>query len=212
MLSPDTGDDPEEPNVSVIATTSSVSRGDAGHVTAAPTRGRCPRWRATARATFQFQFRTLGGATLLFTSGATSDGAETDPSDNTATASTTVAAVGRTIEVTTTADSGPGSLRQAIIESNGDGGDTDHIVFNIQPAGPKTITLLNGLPFITQPVTIDGTTQPGFTAAPIVELNGNGVSGERTADRNHQRYRFAVWSSTGSDRAVFSSPHPAAAT
>ena len=67
-------------------------------------------------------------------------------------------------------------MRQAIIESNGDGGDTDHIVFNIQPAGPKTITLLNGLPFITQPVTIDGTTQPGFTGAPIVELNGNGVA------------------------------------
>jgi uncharacterized repeat protein (TIGR01451 family) len=175
VLSPDTGDDPEDPNVNVIATTSSAA-GATLATSGSTFTWTLPTLAASSTATFQFQFRTLGGATLLFTSGATSAGAETDPSDNTATASTTVTTVGRTIEVTTTADSGPGSLRQAIIESNGDGGDTDHIVFNVQPAGPKTITLVTPLPFITQPVTIDGTTQPGFVAAPIVELNGNGLA------------------------------------
>ena len=107
-----------------------------------------PTLAANSTATFQFRFRTLGGATLLFTSGVTSDGAETDPSDNAASASTTVAAVGRTIEVTNTNDSGPGSLRQAINESNGDAGDVDRIVFNIGAGGPQTIVPLTPLPAI----------------------------------------------------------------
>ena len=175
VLSPDTGDDPEEPNVSVIATTSS-----AAGATLATSRSTytwtLPTLAGNSTATFQFQFRALGGATLLFTSGVTSDGAETDPSDNTATASTTVAAVGRTIEVTTTADSGPGSLRQAINQSNGDAGDVDRIVFNIGAGGPQTIVPLTPLPAIEQPAIVDGTTQPGFSGAPIIELNGNGLN------------------------------------
>ena len=175
VLSPEIDDDPVEPNVSVIAITSSaagatLTTSRSTHTWTLPTLA------GNSTATFQFQFRTLGGGTLIFTSGATSDGAETDPSDNIASATTTVASVGRTIEVTTTADSGPGSLRQAIDESNGDAGDVDQIVFNIGAGGPQTIVPLTPLPAILQPAIIDGTTQPGFSGAPIIELNGNGLN------------------------------------
>ena len=72
-------------------------------------------------------------------------------------------------------DSGPGSLRQAIISANGNSG-LDVITFSIGGGGPQTINLSSGLPIITDPVTIDGTTQPGFAGSPIIELNGNFVS------------------------------------
>jgi hypothetical protein len=74
--------------------------------------------------------------------------------------------------VTTTADSGAGSLRQAILDSNATPG-TQAIVFNIAGSGVQTITPLSDLPFINDPVVIDGTTQPGFSGAPLIELNGS---------------------------------------
>ncbi len=77
-----------------------------------------------------------------------------------------------TFTVTNTNDSGPGSLRQAIIDANNTPG-ADTITFNIPPAGQKTITPLSPLPTITGAVTIDGTTQPGFAGNPIIELNGS---------------------------------------
>ena len=43
-----------------------------------------PTLAANGTATFTFRFRTLGGGVLSFTTGVTSDGAETDPSDNAA--------------------------------------------------------------------------------------------------------------------------------
>ncbi len=64
-----------------------------------------------------------------------------------------------TFTVTSTADSGAGSLRQAILDANTMGGGT--INFNIPGAGVHTITPLTVLPTITQTVTIDGYTQPG---------------------------------------------------
>ena len=121
-----------------------------------------PTLAANSTATFEFRFRTLGGPAALVHHGVTSDGAETDPSDNGDFETTTVTAVGRTIVVTKTNDSGPGSLRQAILESN-DPGDVDTIVFDIQPAGPKTISVAVGCRWTrSQPAIIDGTTQPGF--------------------------------------------------
>lgn len=62
--------------------------------------------------------------------------------------------------VTNPNDSGPGSLRQAILDANASAG-ADTITFNIPGVGPHTILPLSALPEITDPVTIDGYTQAG---------------------------------------------------
>ena len=67
------------------------------------------------------------------------------------------------IVVTNTNTSGAGSLRQAILDANANA-DLSFICFNIPGAGPHTIspgTGGNALPTITQPVVIDGLSQPG---------------------------------------------------
>ena len=68
-----------------------------------------------------------------------------------------------TFVVTNTNDSGPGSLRQAILDANADA-IADEIDFNIPGASFHRIKLLSLLPVIRQPVTIDGYTQPGTKA------------------------------------------------
>ncbi|HEY0156944.1 MAG TPA: IPTL-CTERM sorting domain-containing protein [Thermoanaerobaculia bacterium] len=84
---------------------------------------------------------------------------------------------GATFTVTTNADSGAGSLRQAILDANATGGP-DEIHFNIGGGGEQTITVLSALPTITDTVVIDGTTQPGFGGTPIVTLDGNGLAAD----------------------------------
>jgi hypothetical protein len=79
--------------------------------------------------------------------------------------------IAATFLVTTTADTGAGSLRAAITSANGNAG-LDLISFNIPGSGVQTITLLTSLPQITGPVIIDGTTQPGFAGTPVIEING----------------------------------------
>ncbi len=74
--------------------------------------------------------------------------------------------------VNSAADSGAGSLRQAILDANAHPG-ADTIVFNIPGSGLHTITPSAALPTISDPVTINGSTQPGFTGSPIIELNGS---------------------------------------
>jgi hypothetical protein len=88
--------------------------------------------------------------------------------------STTNAAV--TFMVTNTSDSGPGSLRQAMLDANSNPG-ADAIVFNIPGAPPFTIKPLSALPAIGDPVSIDATTQPGFAGSPVVELDGSLAGG-----------------------------------
>src|SRR5688572_28354541 len=80
---------------------------------------------------------------------------------------------GATFTVTKTADSGSGTLRQAILDANTNG-DLDTIVFNITLGGGglKTITPTTALPVIIHQVIIDGTTQPGYANTPVIELNG----------------------------------------
>jgi len=73
--------------------------------------------------------------------------------------------------VTNANNHGTGSLRDAIINANANLGP-DTIVFNIPGPGVKTISLLNLLPEITERVTIDGTTQPGYAGSPLIELDG----------------------------------------
>jgi titin len=77
--------------------------------------------------------------------------------------------------VTNTGDGGPGSLRQAILDSNASAGVVDTIAFNIGGGGVQTIAPLSALPIITDPVIVDGTTQPGFAGTPIIELDGSAV-------------------------------------
>ena len=75
-----------------------------------------------------------------------------------------------TFTVTTTADTGSGSLRQAILDASeranslNPGGVPDIINFNIPGTGVQTITPATGLPVIIDPVTIDGYSQPGSSS------------------------------------------------
>lgn len=68
--------------------------------------------------------------------------------------------------VTSSADSGPGTLRQALTDAAANGNSvTDNITFNL-PAGQQTISVLTALPAITSSVIIDGSTQPGAAITP----------------------------------------------
>ena len=81
-----------------------------------------------------------------------------------------------TFHVTTTADnnnnSSPtvGSLRKAIIDANNNPG-TDTIDFNITGSGVHIITLTAALPVISDPVVIDGYTQPGSVQNSLANNN-----------------------------------------
>lgn len=76
---------------------------------------------------------------------------------------TATAAGAVTYVVTRTDDSGPNTLRQEIIDSNGTVDVFDTIEFDI--AGPPfTIQPTSPLPVITDPVLIDGFSQPGSSA------------------------------------------------
>ncbi len=75
--------------------------------------------------------------------------------------------------VTNPDDSGPGSLRQAILDANQSPG-ADTITFNIGPGGTQTINLSSPLPPITEALTVDGTTQGGFAGTPLIVLSGLG--------------------------------------
>jgi hypothetical protein len=77
-----------------------------------------------------------------------------------------------TFTVTTLNDSGPGSLRQAILDADSNGGGTDVINFSIG-SGVQTISPLSPLPIIHERIIIDGTTQPGYAGKPIIEIEGS---------------------------------------
>ncbi|PZP99453.1 MAG: hypothetical protein DI587_10215, partial [Variovorax paradoxus] len=88
-----------------------------------------------------------------------------------------------TYTVTSTADSGAGTLRQAITDANANAG-ADTIAFNIAGAGLQTINLSSALPTITGATTINGYTQSDATANSAstgsnavirIALNGSGA-------------------------------------
>lgn len=93
-----------------------------------------------------------------------------------------------TFTVTTTADGGAGSLRQAMLDANATAGPNT-IVFAIAGAGVHTIVLGSQLPGVTGELTIDGYSQPGSqpnTRTPeqggldtqlAIELDGGGHAG-----------------------------------
>ena len=79
---------------------------------------------------------------------------------------------GKTISVTSTADSGPGTLRQALLDAeNGDFINFDDKIF--PPTNPTTIYVNSELPLISQgDITIDASNAG-------VILNGHEAQGER---------------------------------
>jgi parallel beta-helix repeat protein len=86
-----------------------------------------------------------------------------------------------TFAVNTTASAGAGSLRSALNAANGTAAP-DTIEFAIPGNGVHTITPAVQLPAITQPVSIEGYTQPGSSAAapgvpavPTIVINGVNV-------------------------------------
>ncbi len=110
----------------------------------------------------------------------------TDPGGNTSEFSQDIQVpLGNPLVVTTTADSGLGSLRAAIAYSNANS-VADTISFDIPGAGLQIIAPLTPLPTITNPVTIDGYTQPGAKpndagvnddAILLIELSGASTVG-----------------------------------
>ncbi len=67
--------------------------------------------------------------------------------------------------VTNTNDSGPGSLRQAILDANlATSAPPDTILFDIPGTGPFTIAPLTPLPTLTHATIINGYSQPGCAA------------------------------------------------
>jgi hypothetical protein len=82
-------------------------------------------------------------------------------------------AASATFSVSTTLDSGVGSLRQAILDANSSPG-ADSIDFAIPGSGVHVITLASALPAITEPVSIDARTQSGWISSPLVEIDQAG--------------------------------------
>src|SRR4051794_2868072 len=78
-------------------------------------------------------------------------------------------AVAAIFVVTSNADSGPGTLREALTLAAANGSTTtDYINFNLpdlSDAG-RTITLLSELPYLSSNLVIDGSTQPGNKISP----------------------------------------------
>ncbi|WP_435009758.1 hypothetical protein P12x_001003 [Tundrisphaera lichenicola] len=72
------------------------------------------------------------------------------------------------------ADSGPGSLRQAILDNNATPA-INSISFNIPGSGIRSIAPTSPLPEISNPVILDATSQPDYAGSPLIELNGANI-------------------------------------
>jgi hypothetical protein len=99
-----------------------------------------------------------------------------------------------TFFVTNTNDSGPGSLRQAILDAHADRSTPlpQLITFNIPGSGVHTITVQSALPALNYVITIDGYTQPGAKpnslalgtdAVLLIEINGGNLPAGQTGIR-----------------------------
>jgi hypothetical protein len=106
--------------------------------------------------------------------------------------------------VLNTADAGPGTLRQAIIDANAQAG-SDMIVFAIGAVGSQQAIWLNSaLPAITDTLNVNGRSQggPGYSGPPLIELNGQiagspNVSGFELAASNCVVTGFAIRNFSG---------------
>jgi len=76
---------------------------------------------------------------------------------------------------TTPYGTGAGTLRTAIAGANANPG-LDTITFSIPGSGQQNLPITSSLPAITDPVIIDGTTQPGYAGTPLIRFTP-GASG-----------------------------------
>jgi hypothetical protein len=127
---------------------------------------------------------------------------------NTFQGTTATAGVVLISEVTTTADAGPGSLRQAILDADNSGVPSviDFAIPTSDPGynpstGVWTILPASTLPILTHPVVLDATTQPGYSTHPVIELDGAnagaGVTGLTVAGGDSRVLGLAVGGFSG---------------
>jgi uncharacterized repeat protein (TIGR01451 family)/CSLREA domain-containing protein len=137
----------------------------------------------SATITLKVDVTALPGATVHNTATVSSTTSDPNPGNNSAGTSNSVS--GCDLVVMNINDSGAHTLRLAIQCANANPG-LDTITFNIPGAGVHTITPLTPLPAITDPVVIDGYSQPGSAANTsatsdnatlLVEINGSSTSG-----------------------------------
>src|SRR5262249_34994695 len=76
--------------------------------------------------------------------------------------------------VTNTNDAGPGSLRQVILDANAAAG-AQTISFAIpgNAGDVQTISIFSALPALTNAITLNGTTQSGYSGSPLVVIDGS---------------------------------------
>jgi uncharacterized repeat protein (TIGR01451 family) len=129
---------------------------------------------ASGNATQTINLTATAIGTAVLNASVTATESDSNSSNNTTSSSVAVGGTSSLI-VTTNADSGTGSLRQAILDAN-----TGSVCiapctisFNL-PGGQLTITPATSLPAITATsVTIDATTQTGYSGTPLVTLDGS---------------------------------------
>jgi len=129
---------------------------------------------ASGTATQTINLTATGFGTAVLNASAASTQSDSNSSNNNTTSSVAIGGTS-TLFVTTNADSGTGSLRQAILDANNATVCTApcSIGFNL-PGAQRTITPPTSLPAITSAnVTIDATTQPGYSGTPLVTLDGS---------------------------------------
>ena len=86
-----------------------------------------------------------------------------------------------TFLVSNTDDGGPGSLRQAILDSDAAVGAANTIDFDISEGLRHLIVPASPLPAITNAVLIDGYSQPLYEGRPVIEISGSEPSGAQAA-------------------------------
>ena len=120
---------------------------------------------------------------FTYTPGASFDGVDSftyRANDGTELGNVATVSITHMLYVRNTSDSGESSLRWAIETANthpNDPSGPDAVWFDIGGGGVQTIALSSALPTVTDPVTIDGTRQPGYAGSPLIQVDSAAVAG-----------------------------------